>query len=156
MRLFLDDRALKRLRYSEYRVDPNFDMFRDCCTSFPFERHKMGCKLPTGVIILGERQIGSGIFMRDCYEAFQVSFEGGWSENKHVIVIGTPGIGKTFFGYAMLIHIVSTSGRVIYADCISDLSYVFSADKPLPVEVFNIGAVPTEEHVDDSYHICDS
>jgi hypothetical protein len=73
-------------------------------------------QLPKNVFILGDESIGSSIFIRPCYpKLLETAISIVESKDiRHLIILGNPGIGKTYFGYFLLLHLVHSGSTVIY------------------------------------------
>ena len=73
-------------------------------------------QLPDNVFILGNVSIGSTIFIRPCYpDLFKISLSIVQSVNiRHLVILGNPGIGKTYFGYFLLLQLARSGDTVIY------------------------------------------
>jgi len=88
-------------------------------------------QLPEGVFILGNRSIGSSIFVRPCYpKLLKISLDIVNSANTpNLIILGTPGIGKTYFGYFILLHLARLGATVIYESALQkEYMYLFTPD----------------------------
>jgi hypothetical protein len=88
--------------------------------------------LPEGVFLLGDPTQGSRIFIRRCYPPL---LDVSWkfihdkaTETPHLVILGNPGIGKTFFGYVILLHLARTGATVVYESGGSKKRYLFSRD----------------------------
>jgi hypothetical protein len=73
-------------------------------------------QLPSNVSILGNNSIGSSIFIRSCYpELLEITLSVvPTPSTRHMIILGNPGIGKTFFGYFILLNLARSGATVIY------------------------------------------
>lgn len=73
-------------------------------------------QLPENVYILGNEIIGSSIYIRPCYpKLLKESLSIVESlETRHLIILGNPGIGKTYFGYYYLLSLARSGETVIY------------------------------------------
>jgi len=88
-------------------------------------------QLPNTVFILGEPTIGSSIYIRPCYplllkeslKAVQTN------ESRNLIILGTPGIGKTYFGYFLLLYLARFKSTVVYETVLMRKVYVFTPDR---------------------------
>lgn len=91
--------------------------------------------LPAGVFILGNDILGSSIFVRDCYPALLKATLSIMDSTacaypvRHVITLGNPGIGKTYFSYFLLAHIARIGGTVVYESGTSDRRYLLSPNR---------------------------
>uniref|UniRef100_M4C3D6 RxLR effector candidate protein n=1 Tax=Hyaloperonospora arabidopsidis (strain Emoy2) TaxID=559515 RepID=M4C3D6_HYAAE len=69
--------------------------------------------LPEGTFILGVQKLGSVIYIRHCYpQLWKLCLETlnhAAIANRCVVILGTPGIGKTHFGYLVLFHLAHWS-----------------------------------------------
>lgn len=50
------------------------------------------------------------------------------SGTPHLVIFGNPGIGKTYFGYVLLLHLARSGATVVYESGKADQRYLFSAD----------------------------
>jgi len=61
-------------------------------------------ELANGTVFLGDPMFGSKLFIHPCYKEFSEIILDGASRSvvRDVVVTGTPGIGKSFFGWYLL------------------------------------------------------
>ncbi|EGF81375.1 hypothetical protein BATDEDRAFT_23764 [Batrachochytrium dendrobatidis JAM81] len=73
-------------------------------------------QLPADIFILGNHSIGSSICIRPCYpKLLEKSLSIVQSADIcHLIILGNPGIGKTYFGYFLLLHLARSGATVVY------------------------------------------
>ncbi|EEY61763.1 crinkler (CRN) family protein, partial [Phytophthora infestans T30-4] len=75
-------------------------------------------ELPRDTYLLGDSTLGSRIYIRHCYPAlWELCLERIHDEKTntpHLVILGNPGIGKTFFGYVIVLHLVRTNETVVY------------------------------------------
>ncbi|ETI30206.1 hypothetical protein F443_22676, partial [Phytophthora nicotianae P1569] len=75
-------------------------------------------KLPEGTYILGDSSLGSRIYIRHCYPAlWELCLERIHDEKTntpHLVILGNPGIGKTFFGFVILLLLARAGETVVY------------------------------------------
>ncbi|CAH1770439.1 7000_t:CDS:1, partial [Entrophospora sp. SA101] len=65
-----------------------------------------------GVYLLGKMEQGSNIFVRQCYiDLSMIIFDSDKLEK--FCITGTPGIGKTFFVYYLLIQLIKKGMSVV-------------------------------------------
>jgi hypothetical protein len=87
-------------------------------------------KLPDEVQLLGERP-GLQIFIRFCYpqmllHALKLT---DTAEKPNVIILGNPGIGKTYFGYLLVWYLVNQRKTVVYENGSSlDVRFLITPD----------------------------
>jgi hypothetical protein len=84
---------------------------------------------PENVFILGKESIGSSIYIRPCYpRLLEIALSiVEYVETRHLIILGNPGIGKTYFGYFLLLHLARSGATVIYETCLErGLMYLLS------------------------------
>ena len=96
--------------------------------SNPLEENTV-VQLPENVFILGKESIGSSIYIRPCYpkllETTLAIVES--AETRHLIILGNPGIGKTYFGYFLMLHLARSGATVIYESfLVRGLMYLFT------------------------------
>ena len=86
--------------------------------------------LPEGTYLLGNVTMGSRIYIRHCYpDLWTLCWEMIHDEvNKlpHLVILGNPGIGKTFFGYVILLHLARAGATVVYESGILHKRFLFS------------------------------
>ncbi|KAJ3307751.1 hypothetical protein HDV04_002613 [Boothiomyces sp. JEL0838] len=72
--------------------------------------------LPSSVFILGEANLGSSLFIRPCYpKLLEIALSIlQCDDTRHLIILGNPGIGKTYFGYFLLLHLARSGATVVY------------------------------------------
>lgn len=88
--------------------------------------------LPDGVFLLGHKSLRSSVFIRGCYVELLhrcLDIVNDTAANTpHVILHGNPGIGKIFFGYALLMYFARTNQTVVYERSGLLSSILFSND----------------------------
>ena len=67
--------------------------------------------LPNGTYILGDPALGSGIYIRSCFQELWLIFSGSIGG---IGILGSPGIGKTYFGYSVLLYLARRGETVVY------------------------------------------
>ncbi|KAK6096218.1 hypothetical protein MT418_8606 [Batrachochytrium dendrobatidis] len=85
-------------------------------------------QLPADVFILGNHSIGSSIYIRPCYpKLFEKSLSIVQSADIcRLIILGNPGIGKTYFGYFLLLHLARSGATVVYESFQEECLYLFT------------------------------
>lgn len=96
--------------------------------SATFEEAQGTLQLPRGVFILGHQLLGSSIYIRDCYPKLLNTCMSiiNRPNTPHLVILGNPGIGKTFFGYYLLMYLASRGSTVIYESGKERSRYLFS------------------------------
>ena len=87
-------------------------------------------QLPADVFILGNSSLGSSIFVRPCYPkllatALSIIETPG---TPHLVILGNPGIGKTYFGYVILLHLARSGATVVYESGKERCRYLFTSE----------------------------
>jgi hypothetical protein len=84
------------------------------CTT-PIEKNQV-IQLPTNVFILGNPRLGSSIFIRHCYPKLLETALSIIQQPRtpHLVILGNPGIGQTYFGYVLLLHLARSDATVVY------------------------------------------
>jgi hypothetical protein len=108
---------------------PGLERFWKSLTNFsaPMEAGTV-VRLDKGVNILADSSVGSVIYVRPCYPALlalcmtMVEIP----ETPHLIILGNPGIGKTYFGYFLLFHLARQGATVVYERGRKNMRYLFS------------------------------
>lgn len=104
-----------------------WNALKDCQT--PIEENQV-IQLPLNVFILGNSTLGASIFIRHCYPQFLHMVLGiinaPDTKTPHLIVLGNPGIGKTYFGYVLLLHLARSGATVVYERGKEDCLYLFT------------------------------
>lgn len=108
-------------------VSAFWNAFKACTT--PIEENQV-IQLPTNIYILGNPNFGSSVFIRHCYPklletALSIIETPG---TPHLVILGNPGIGKTYFGYVFLLHLARSDATVVYESGKSEKRYLFSSD----------------------------
>nr|BAP69148.1 RxLR effector candidate protein [Hyaloperonospora arabidopsidis Emoy2] len=74
--------------------------------------------LPEKTFILDESELGSHIYIRHCYphlwDICRSILDGKKGTYKRLIILGTPGIGKTYFCFLVLLFLAQDGATVIY------------------------------------------
>lgn len=87
-------------------------------------------ELPQDTYILGDPTLGSRIYIRHCYRAlWDLCFERIHDEKlntPHLVILGNPGIGKTFFGFVILLLLARTGATVVYESDFLGKRYLFA------------------------------
>ncbi|EGF78520.1 hypothetical protein BATDEDRAFT_26603 [Batrachochytrium dendrobatidis JAM81] len=94
-------------------------------------------QLPADVFILGNHSIGSSIYIRPCYpKLFEKSLSIVQSADiRHLIILGNLGIGKTYFGYFLLLHLARSGGKHAFWQILDSSSTFYIVDGSAPVDV---------------------
>eukprot|EP00644_Phytophthora_capsici_P018321 jgi/Phyca11/131976/e_gw1.125.17.1 len=75
-------------------------------------------KLPEGTFLLGDSNRGSCIYIRSCYlqlwEITQKVVQDEVKKATNLVIDGNSGIGKTYFGYVMLLYLARLGETVVY------------------------------------------
>lgn len=97
--------------------------------SYPLEENT-AVQLPENVFILGKESIGSSLYIRPCYpKLLETTLSIVESvETRHLIILGNPGIGKTYFGYFLLLHLARSGATVVYESFLEGCLYLLSPD----------------------------
>lgn len=71
-------------------------------------------ELPNGTFFIGHRKMGSKLFIRSCYKDLSKIIIDGASNGSmdNIVVTGTPGIGKSVFGYYLL-YLLRQDGKTV-------------------------------------------
>ncbi|TMW57981.1 hypothetical protein Poli38472_013455 [Pythium oligandrum] len=90
-------------------------------------------KLAEGAYLLGDSSLGSSIYVRHCYpqlldHCWKVIHDES-TGIPHIVVLGNPGIGKTFFGYLILLHLARRGSTVVYETRARKRCYLFTSGK---------------------------
>jgi len=108
---------------------PKLVAFHNACKNISHQLEGSSViKLPDGVFILGNQSFGSSVYVRQCYpELLNLSLEIiSQLETHHLVILGNPGIGKTFFGYYMLIYLLRQGETVVYESGKANRRLLFS------------------------------
>ncbi|EGZ14841.1 hypothetical protein PHYSODRAFT_301647 [Phytophthora sojae] len=94
--------------------------------------HGTVIEFPEGTHILGSPPFGSKIFIRQCYpELLKMCMSTVDDETKnlpHVVIHANWGIGKTFFGFVLLVYLAQNGAAVVYEDVLIGGRVLFTAD----------------------------
>lgn len=64
--------------------------------------------LGANVYFLGNRELGSKLYLRKCYQELLEDTVGTISSGSNVVITGTPGIGKSYFLFFFMCHLRTT------------------------------------------------
>ncbi|POM74956.1 Crinkler (CRN) family protein [Phytophthora palmivora] len=75
-------------------------------------------ELPRDTYLLGTSTLGSRIYIRHCYPELwklcQQMIHDKATNTPHLVILGNPGIGKTFFGFVILLLLARAGATVVY------------------------------------------
>jgi hypothetical protein len=75
-------------------------------------------ELPGGTYLLGESTLGSRFYIRHCYpklwKVSQQMINDKVKKKPHLVILGNSGIGKTFFGFVILLFLARAGATVVY------------------------------------------
>ena len=136
------------------------EAFRLACLDLDVDsiQYKDVVELRTGVWIMGDMILGSRLFIREPYPEFLgmiLEIFGDKSKSfPHIIVMGTPGIGKSFFGYLVAMILIRRGQSVVFEYARGNRSFYFRAERSRPVAVgslYEFSPFVTGK----TYYICD-
>jgi hypothetical protein len=135
------------------KASPGIIAFWNACkiVSVPTHANEV-VRFPAGTPILGDERFGDAIFVRACYLPLADKIF-GLPECYHAIILGTPGIGKTYFGYYLLCILAQRGATVIYEDGPRQRRLLFSGDC---VRDGNLGAFSEYLWKPDTFYIVDA
>jgi hypothetical protein len=114
-------------------ASPALMHFWTACTNYSIAiEENTVVQLPENVFILGNDSIRSSIYIRPCYpELFQTSLSIVQSADiRHLIILGNPGIGKTYFGYFLLLQLARSGATVVYESAtLKGFLYLFTPNR---------------------------
>ena len=64
--------------------------------------------------IMAQKRLGSKLFVRSCYMDVWPEVEKALNFEKKALILGTPGIGKSHFGFLILLRLVLRGETVVY------------------------------------------
>ncbi|KAJ3254311.1 hypothetical protein HK103_007282 [Boothiomyces macroporosus] len=104
-----------------------WNAFKACTT--PIVENNV-IQLPNNIFILGNQTLGSSIFIRHCYpkllhDALSIIET---HEYPHLVILGNPGIGKTYFGYVLLLELARSGATVVYQSGKAECRYLFCTE----------------------------
>ncbi|CAK4354847.1 unnamed protein product [Aphanomyces euteiches] len=74
--------------------------------------------LPQATFLLGDSTLGSRLYIRHCYPALWEyclkTIHDEKMNSPHLVILGNPGIGKTFFGFVILLLLAREGATVVY------------------------------------------
>ncbi|KAF0704839.1 hypothetical protein AaE_014734 [Aphanomyces astaci] len=87
-------------------------------------------ELPEGTYLLGYPALGSKVYIRPCYPPL---WKLCWEiihdpKSPHLVILGNPGIGKTFFGFFILLQLARENKTVVYESGMWMCRYLLSGD----------------------------
>ncbi|ETV67029.1 hypothetical protein H257_16607 [Aphanomyces astaci] len=83
--------------------------------------------LSEGTSLLGNPSLGSCVLLRHCYlHLFDLDIHD--MTTPHVVIVGSLGIGKTFFGYLVLLRLAKAGKTVVYENGVTNTRILFSRD----------------------------
>uniref|UniRef100_A0AAV1T394 Crinkler effector protein N-terminal domain-containing protein n=1 Tax=Peronospora matthiolae TaxID=2874970 RepID=A0AAV1T394_9STRA len=81
--------------------------------------------LPNGTYILGNPALGSGIYIRSCFQELWLMFSGCV---RVIGILGSPGVGKTYFAYSILLYLARRGETVVYESAAIEKCVLFSGN----------------------------
>uniref|UniRef100_A0AAV1TTW0 Crinkler effector protein N-terminal domain-containing protein n=1 Tax=Peronospora matthiolae TaxID=2874970 RepID=A0AAV1TTW0_9STRA len=83
--------------------------------------------LPENTFILGQEKYGSCMYVRHCYPQLWNVCLGALKrpEIHNLVILGNPGIGKTFFGYFILLHLARRNETVVFEPARGEDRFLF-------------------------------
>uniref|UniRef100_A0AAV1T256 Crinkler effector protein N-terminal domain-containing protein n=1 Tax=Peronospora matthiolae TaxID=2874970 RepID=A0AAV1T256_9STRA len=81
--------------------------------------------LPNGTYILGNPALGSGIYIRSCFQELWLMFSGSV---RGIGILGSPGVGKTYFAYSILLYLARRGETVVYESAAIEKCILFSGN----------------------------
>ena len=139
----------------------HYERFREACFSLNFDALTYGgvIALPEGVYIMGCHDFGSKIFIRKPYPALhkmvlEMLLDPEEEKENKVILHGSPGIGKSLFGYLVAMSLIKAGKSVIFDDYMTNRCLEFPGDRWKPVRagvLREFTTLPTS----DAIYICD-
>ncbi|RHZ17103.1 hypothetical protein DYB37_012523 [Aphanomyces astaci] len=87
-------------------------------------------ELPEGTYLLGYPALGSKVYIRPCYlPLWKLCWEIIHDpKSPHLVILGNPGIGKTFFGFFILLQLARENETVVYESGMWMCRYLLSGD----------------------------
>ena len=89
-------------------------------------------ELPRGTYIMGDSTLGSRIYIRHCYlELWKLCHQLIHDKNMntpHLVILGNPGIGKTYFGFVILLLLARAGATVVYESGNFKKLYLFTKE----------------------------
>ena len=126
---------LVEISYSAGKLaSESLQMFWRACCNVSLDGLDAGAVIPlewndNPAFILGDKSLGSNIFVRKAYLELGDMLLKGWTPSEHhVVLCGTPGIGKSFFGYFALI-VLAKLGKIVVYETFDGQRYLFQEDE---------------------------
>lgn len=96
----------------------------------PREPHDI-LALTNGTNFLGDEDLPSAIYVRPCYLKLLEKTMSiiNCDNTPRLVILGNPGIGKTYFGYYLLAHIARNGGTVVYESGTRKQRYLLSTER---------------------------
>ena len=91
-------------------LDKFWKAFRECYTDTDLAAGVV-IALPEETFILGNESLGSRIYIRHFYPRLWNTCLDTFKHTHHLVILGSAGIGKTYFCYLILLHLDTTRRR---------------------------------------------
>lgn len=135
------------------------EKFRRACYNITGEEVvRSHIALPDGTCLAGVKTNGNRLFVRDCYPRLLelvLPVVNNPSPRAHrVVVLGTPGVGKTFFGFYLLVNLIRERQYDILYKRSNSALYLYPADPKSVAKTISLDESSTL-NLEETIFICD-
>uniref|UniRef100_A0AAV1TNW5 Crinkler effector protein N-terminal domain-containing protein n=1 Tax=Peronospora matthiolae TaxID=2874970 RepID=A0AAV1TNW5_9STRA len=113
--------------WKDSSLDKFWKVFRECYTGADLAAGAV-IALPEDTFILGNESLGSHIYIRHCYPQLWNTCLDTFERARHLVILGSPGIGKTYFCYLILLYLARDGKTVVYETGRRKMRILFSGE----------------------------
>uniref|UniRef100_A0AAV1TLS1 Crinkler effector protein N-terminal domain-containing protein n=1 Tax=Peronospora matthiolae TaxID=2874970 RepID=A0AAV1TLS1_9STRA len=113
--------------WKDSSLDKFWKVFRECYSDADLAAGAV-IALPEETFILGNDLLGSHIYIRHCYPQLWNTCLDTFECTRHLVILGSPGIGETYFCYLILLYLARDGKTVVYETGRRKMRILFSGE----------------------------